>query len=60
MTPGLIKMWLSFIAMGLMVLAAGMIMFGRFKLKGIFRFMLSFVAYIILLFSTFLMIIVIM
>jgi len=43
------KMWVSFIGIGLMVLAAALITFARTKTKGIIRMILSFVAFILLL-----------
>lgn len=47
MTTGLAKMWLSFVAMGMMIVAALIILFTRAKLKGVFRFVFSFVAYFV-------------
>lgn len=44
MTVGLVKMWLSFVAMGFMIVAALLILLSRAKLKGIFRWLLSTVA----------------
>ncbi len=43
------KMWVSFGAIGLMVLAAFIISFARYKTKGPLKFVLSFIAYVILL-----------
>ncbi|MFC7391555.1 DUF2768 domain-containing protein [Scopulibacillus cellulosilyticus] len=59
MSPGLIQMWISFIAMGLMIIAALLIMLSRFKLKGIFRFTLSFISYFIFIIGGFLMLLVV-
>jgi hypothetical protein len=43
------KMWVSFIGIGLMVLAAVIITFARMKTKGIIRFILSIIAFVLLL-----------
>lgn len=45
------KMWVSFIAIGLMILASLIITFARIKTKGIVRLLLSVFAFILLLFS---------
>lgn len=42
------KMWVSFIGIGLMALAAVIITFARLKTKGIIRIILSIVAFICL------------
>lgn len=42
------KMWISFIGIGLMVVAAVIITFARFKTKGIIKFILSLVAFLFL------------
>ena len=42
------KMWISFIGIGLMVVAAVIITFARIKTKGFIKFALSMVAFIIL------------
>ncbi|MFS1512332.1 DUF2768 family protein [Chengkuizengella sp. SCS-71B] len=47
------KMWLSFYAIGFMILASVLITFARAKTKGIIRFIISFIAVIILIFSFF-------
>lgn len=60
MSLGLIKMWISFISMGLMVVAALVMMLGRFKLKGIFKLVSSLIAYFIFVVAGLLMILVIM
>ncbi|UUZ79467.1 DUF2768 family protein [Paenibacillus sp. P26] len=41
------KMWASFIAIGLMVAASFLITFARNKTKGILRFVLSLVAFLL-------------
>jgi len=43
------KMWVSFIGIGLMVLAAALITFARAKTKGVIRFVLSLIAFVLLL-----------
>ncbi|MFD2332155.1 DUF2768 family protein [Cohnella sp. GCM10020058] len=45
----MMKMWVSFVGIGLMVLSAVLIMLARAKTKGALRFGLSFVAFIMLL-----------
>jgi|HigsolmetaAR203D_1030402.scaffolds.fasta_scaffold00169_53 hypothetical protein len=42
------KMWVSFIGIGLMAVAALLITFARMKTKGVVRFALSFVAFLLL------------
>ncbi|GIP32378.1 hypothetical protein J2TS4_15880 [Paenibacillus sp. J2TS4] len=44
---GMDKMWASFIAMGLMLVATVIITFARQKTKGFVRFILSFVAFLL-------------
>ncbi|WP_248925415.1 DUF2768 family protein [Paenibacillus hamazuiensis] len=41
------KMWASFIAIGLMIFASALITFARAKTKGVLRFVLSFVAFLL-------------
>ncbi len=43
------KMWVSFVGIGLMVLSAVLIMLARAKTKGALRFAISFVSFIMLL-----------
>jgi hypothetical protein len=43
------KMWASFIAIGLMVLASFLITFARSKTKGVLRIVLSMVAFMLFL-----------
>lgn len=45
------KMWVSFIGIGLMVLAAAIVTFARLKTKGWVRFLLTFVAFVLLVFG---------
>ncbi|MCM3627440.1 DUF2768 domain-containing protein [Paenibacillus glycanilyticus] len=45
------KMWVSLIGIGLMAIAAVMITFARLKTKGIIKFTLSFVSFILLVFG---------
>ncbi|MFD0711143.1 DUF2768 domain-containing protein [Paenibacillus sp. GCM10027626] len=42
------KMWISLIGIGLMAIAAVLITVARYKLKGVFRFIVSTVAFICL------------
>jgi len=39
------KMWVSLIGIGLMALAAVLITVARYKLKGVFKFLLSIIAF---------------
>ncbi|MFS0781373.1 DUF2768 domain-containing protein [Bacillus sp. 1P06AnD] len=48
MTPGLQKMWISFIAMGFMIISLFSIYFSRYKLKGFFKAVTAIVAYILM------------
>lgn len=45
------KMWISFVGIGLMALAAFLITFARVKTKGVLRIVLSIVAFILLVFG---------
>ncbi|WP_027723758.1 DUF2768 domain-containing protein [Tuberibacillus calidus] len=45
MTTGMASMWLSFVAMGLMIASALLIMFSRAKVTGMIRYLLSLIAY---------------
>lgn len=45
------KMWVSFIGIGLMIMAALIVTFARLKTRGIIRFILTFIAFILLLFG---------
>jgi Protein of unknown function (DUF2768). len=45
------KMWVSLIGIGLMAVAAVIITFARLKTKGIIKFTLSFVSFILLVFG---------
>lgn len=42
------KMWVSFIGIGLMAIAALLITFARMKTKGVIRFVLSLTAFLLL------------
>lgn len=42
------KMWVSLIGIGLMAIAAVIITFARLKTKGVLKFILSFVAFVVL------------
>ncbi|MDX8364843.1 DUF2768 domain-containing protein [Cytobacillus sp. IB215665] len=45
MSPGMIKMWISLAAMGFMFVAIIAIYFSRFKLKGVLKGIVAFIAY---------------
>ncbi|MGO4107462.1 DUF2768 family protein [Paenibacillus sp. YAF4_2] len=45
------KMWVSLIGIGLMAIAAVMITFARLKTKGVLKFSLSFISFILLVFG---------
>ncbi|RJX38427.1 DUF2768 domain-containing protein [Paenibacillus pinisoli] len=45
------KMWISFLGIGLMAIAAFLITFARVKTKGILKFVLSFIAFVMLIFG---------
>lgn len=44
----MMKMWVSFVGIGLMVLSAVVIMLARAKTRGTLRFLLSLVAFVML------------
>ncbi|AIE60556.1 DUF2768 domain-containing protein [Bacillus methanolicus] len=46
MSPGLMKMWISFGAMGFMIISIISIYFSRYKLKGVFRIITALIAYV--------------
>lgn len=43
------KMWVSFIGIGLMIIASLMVTFARLKTKGVIRLILTFIAFVLLL-----------
>lgn len=45
------KMWVSFLGIGLMVIAAVLISFARLKTKGWIKFILSVIAFVLLVFG---------
>ncbi|MFF2090126.1 DUF2768 family protein [Paenibacillus sp. NPDC058174] len=45
------KMWVSFIGIGLMAIAAVIITFARLKTKGVVKFILSLIAFLLLVFG---------
>jgi len=45
------KMWVSFLGIGLMAIAAFLITFARLKTKGVIKIVLSIVAFILLVFG---------
>ncbi|MDX8046112.1 DUF2768 domain-containing protein [Gracilibacillus sp. S3-1-1] len=48
MTDPLMKMWISFGGMGALILAMVLILFSRYKLKGIISGIVAFIAYVFL------------
>ncbi|MFS0822941.1 DUF2768 domain-containing protein [Bacillus sp. 1P02SD] len=46
MTPGLLKMWISFAGMAFMALAVISIYFSRYKLKGFLKGIVAAIAYL--------------
>ena len=53
MTPALQKMWISFIAMGFMVISIFLIYLSRYnKLKGFWRVLTAIIAYILIILAT--------
>ena len=46
MSPGLMKMWISFVAIALMFIAVISIMFSRDKLSGVLKIIVSTIAYL--------------
>ncbi|QAY66177.1 DUF2768 family protein [Paenibacillus protaetiae] len=48
---GMTKMWVSFIGIGLMAVAAFLITFARVKTRGIMKGILSFIAFVMLVFG---------
>ncbi|MCQ6277927.1 DUF2768 domain-containing protein [Bacillus sp. EB600] len=51
MSPAMLKMWISIVGMGLMFLSIIMIYFSRFKLKGMFKILTAFIAYVLMIVS---------
>ncbi|MFD2762240.1 DUF2768 domain-containing protein [Lentibacillus juripiscarius] len=51
MSEGMLNMWISFIGMGLLLLAMGLIVFSRYKLKGWVAGIVSIFAYLSLVFG---------
>ncbi|MUK87262.1 DUF2768 family protein [Ornithinibacillus sp. L9] len=46
MSQSMLNMWISFAGMGLLILAIGLILLSRYKLKGILAGIVAFLAYI--------------
>jgi hypothetical protein len=59
MSPGLIKMWFSLGAIGLMFIAVISILISRTKLKGIFKWVLTTIAYACMIVAGFIMLFVV-
>lgn len=51
----LMKMWISFAAMGLMFVSILLILLSRYKLKGFFRFITATIAYVCMIVAGFIM-----
>ncbi|GAB4073568.1 hypothetical protein GCM10028778_10710 [Barrientosiimonas marina] len=51
MSESMLNMWISFIGMGLLIVAMGLILFSRYKLKGVLAGIVSALAYIALIFG---------
>lgn len=52
MSEGLLKMWISFVGMALLIVSVGLIILSRHKLKGWLAGVVSVLAYLSLLFGT--------
>lgn len=48
MTPALQKMWISFAAMLFMIISIVSVYFSRYKLKGIFKAITTFIAFVLM------------
>lgn len=48
MTPGMLKMYISFFGIGFMFLSVVLIYLSRYKLKGIFKMITAVIAYILM------------
>lgn len=59
MTPGLQKMWISFVGMGFMFISLFFIYISRYKLTGIWKGLTGIVAYILLLLAGFIIFVVV-
>lgn len=59
MSPGLMKMWVSFVAIALMFVAVITIMLSRDKLKGVLKIIVSTFAYVCMVVAGFIMFIVV-
>lgn len=51
MSPGLARMFVTFIAMGMMVLSLFLIYLGRYKIKNAFRWVFTVAAYLFMILS---------
>ncbi|MFA8437990.1 DUF2768 domain-containing protein [Pueribacillus sp. YX66] len=59
MSPGLMKMWVSFVAIALMFVAVITILLSRDKLKGVLKIIVSTFAYLCMIVAGFIMFIVV-
>lgn len=48
MSPGLMKMWISFAGMGFMFISLISLYFSRYKLKGFLKFITGLIAYVLM------------
>ncbi|CAM3883105.1 DUF2768 domain-containing protein [Mesobacillus zeae] len=60
MSPGLLKMYVSFAGMASMGLSLLFLYFSRYKLKGTMKFITAFIAYILMIFAGIVIFIVVM
>lgn len=58
MSIGMMKMWISIAGMGFMFLSIAAIYLSRFKLKGVVKFITTMIAYILMIFSGILIVVV--
>lgn len=58
MSIGMMKMWISIAGMGFMFLSIAAIYLSRFKLKGVVKFITAMIAYILMIFSGILIVVV--
>lgn len=59
MTPGLQKMWISFVGMGFMFISLFFIYVSRYKLKGFWKGLTATIAYILILLAGFIIFVVV-
>ncbi|MFB6465995.1 DUF2768 domain-containing protein [Cytobacillus sp. Hz8] len=59
MSESMLKMWISIAGMGFMVISILLILLSRYKLKGIFKFIVAFIAYFFMIISGFIIILIV-